>query len=633
MKTTMRLAIFAIVLTGADALSLRGHPSLLQAKLPLPQNSTAKEQEKTLGDMEATLMRMAKSGHVGTPLKNFADLIMPHLTSMDAAINTSHTTDQTTMDSYGTAFTTCTTAKTTADSEASTLLATKGTQSTAHKNCRTSEGTAQTNYANCVTAMNSLETSKNIACDAYDLANKVPNMNLVPQPGQGASYRSWLVSVRDWVINELATLDAAHASCVNATGLYNNKTLECEGANGQGGLWLVHNSLKTQCNANQTALESTTCSYASKVETSCSDYSTCHANAKSSYDSGKANLLSAQNNRILEYNLVKRLMCFCNLFSQADGADLASADIDTCKNTNHSATHLMLTLPSPPPVPGACQAVLQKPCTSSYTSTEYGSLPSNAQAATCQACPSASTTTTTAAPQPVGVCYGEVMDNPANRGASFSNTYPTRAACGQKCLSDGAAGFSYWTNGQGSTECRCGKAGKTFAEIMTGYAVSAKRPCKVNDVTTFNWCTCETGKPLPMSQAVISAIMGTVTAPFVVVGDHVELPGPAYTPCGTGTCGGQIEFQMDCPSSATVSFKGEGIAPDGRSDSFYIQVDTQALQTWHTGSSPSGSWKWSSASPVFSATQGIHTVTLKGREDGIKIKSLAVSGVCVLQAR
>jgi len=259
-------------------------------------------------------------------------------------------------------------------------------------------------------------------------------------------------------------------------------------------------------------------------------------------------------------------------------------------------------------------------------------LPSNAQAATCQACPSASTTTTTAAPQPVGVCYGEVMDNPANRGASFSNTYPTRAACGQKCLSDGAAGFSYWTNGQGSTECRCGKAGKTFAEIMTGYAVSAKRPCNVNDVTTFDWCTCETGKPLPMSQAVISAIMGTVTAPFVVVGDHVEIPDDGtYWNCGQSNCGGQIVFQMDCPSSATVSFKAEIIAPNGQSDSFFIQVDTQALKVWHTGSR--ASWKWSSKSPVFSVTQGRHTVTLEGREDGIKIKSLAVSGVCVLQAR
>jgi len=330
----MRLAIFAIVLTGADALSLRGHPSLLQAKLPLPQNSMAKEQEKTLGDMEATLMRMAKSGHVGTPMKDFADLIMPHLTSMEGAINASHTTDQTTMDSYGAAFTTCTEAKTTADGEASTLLVTKGTQSTAHKNCRTSEGMAQTNYTNCVTAMNSLETSKKTACDAYILANKAPDVNLVPQPGMGASYRSWLVSVKDWVINELANLDAAHESCVNASILYDNKKLECEGANGQGGLWLVHDSLKTQCNANQTALEGTTCSYASAVESACSGYSTCYTNANTSYFAGKANLLSAQSNRILEYQLVKRLMCFCNLFSAANGADLASADIDTCKNTN-----------------------------------------------------------------------------------------------------------------------------------------------------------------------------------------------------------------------------------------------------------------------------------------------------------
>jgi len=84
---------------------------------------------------------------------------------------------------------------------------------------------------------------------------------------------------------------------------------------------------------------------------------------------------------------VKRLMCFCNLFSQADGADLASADIDACKNASHDTTHLQLTLPIIPGPPVPCQAVDQKPCTPSYNSTEYGSLPSNAQAATCQACP------------------------------------------------------------------------------------------------------------------------------------------------------------------------------------------------------------------------------------------------------
>jgi len=451
----MRLAIFAIVLTGADALSLRGHPSLLQAKLPLPQNSTAKEQEKTLGDMEATLMRMAKSGHVGTPLKDFADLIMPHLTSMEGAINASHTTDQTTMDSYGAAFTTCTEAKTTADGEASTLLVTKGTQSTAHKNCRTSEGMAQTNYTNCVTAMNSLETSKKTACDAYILANKAPDVNLVPQPGMGASYRSWLVSVKDWVINELANLDAAHESCVNASILYDNKKLECEGTNGQGGLWLVHDNLKAQCNANQTALEGTTCSYAAKVESSCSEYSTCYSDANDAYESGKSNLLSAQSNRVTEYNLVKRLMCFCNLFSQADGADLASADIDACKNASHDTTHLQLTLPIIPGPPVPCQAVDQKPCTPSYNSTEYGSLPSNAQAATCQACPSATTTTTT-------VCGNGWEDFKTNYhcykgaglgGAPKSISGATALECQNLCA--GHPYMALWTSGTTKGECKC----------------------------------------------------------------------------------------------------------------------------------------------------------------------------------
>jgi len=407
---------------------------------------------KILEDMEATLMRMAKSGHVGTPLKDFADLIMPHLTSMEGAINNSHASAQTTMDTYGAEFATCTTAKTTADSEASTLLIIKMNQSTAHKNCRTAEGVAKTSYLDCMTGASSLGISQTTACDAYNLANKAPNVNLLPQPGQGQSYRSWLMAIRDWVVAELATLDAANQSCVNATMLNDNKNLECEGADGQGGKKLVHSTLKTLCNANQTALEGTTCSYAAKVESSCSAYSTCHANAKNSYDAGKTNLLSEQSNRMLEYSLVKRLMCFCNLFSQAGGADLASADIDTCKNTNHSATHLMLTLPSPPPVPGACQAVLQKPCTSSYTSTEYGSLPSNAQAATCQACPSAPTTL---------VCSNGWTVFKTNQNCAGAQTGAaakitsgaTPVGCQQFCAGHQYMGF--WTGGSFQGSCRC----------------------------------------------------------------------------------------------------------------------------------------------------------------------------------
>mmetsp|Transcript_110015 Transcript_110015/g.190350 ORF Transcript_110015/g.190350 Transcript_110015/m.190350 type:complete len:612 (+) Transcript_110015:59-1894(+) len=408
---TMNFAIFAIVLCGVDGLTRRAQPSLVQSGLPLPQNSSKKAPlpqdgatKKALEDMEATMMRMVKSQakskdkNVGTPLKDFADLIMPHLDSMEGAVNASHNSDQTQMNSLGAAFTNCTSAKTTADTAAGTLLSTKLTQSTAHKTCRTSEGTAETNYQTCVTAMNSLESSKNTACAAYALANKVPNINLVPTPGQGASYRSWLISVRDWVINELANLDAANDSCVNATGLHDAKKLECEGTNGQGGLWLGHDNLKTQCDANQSVLESTTCSYADKVEDSCTDYSTCYTSANTSYTTGKTNLINAQSNRILEYNLVKRLKCYCKLFSDANGADLNTNDLQNCTVPSHSTSHLMLALPTIPPAPGTCQDVDQKPCTTSYASAEYGSLPSNAPAKTCSPCvvpPLLTTTTTT----------------------------------------------------------------------------------------------------------------------------------------------------------------------------------------------------------------------------------------------
>jgi len=543
---TMKCILFCIALCGADALSFRAPPSLLQARLPLPPNSSKnregsmktledtegsmstsedievtllrnssekqKGNMKTLEDMEATLMRMAKSGNVGTPLKDFADLMLPHLDSMEGAINNSHTSDQTTMDNLAAAFTSCTTAKATADSEASQLTTTKTSQSTSHKQCRNSEGTAESNYQTCVTAENSLHGSAVTACNAYDLANKAPNINLVPQPGQGASYRSWLVSVKDWVINELANLDSANESCVTATGLYNAKTLECEGADGNGGLKQAWTNLKTLCSANQTALEATACSYAGKVEDSCSNYATCYSSANSAYNSGSVNLLSAQANRVLEYELVKRLKCFSNLFSAADGGDLDDADINSCKNANHSTTHLLLTLPTVPFAPVTCQDVDPKPCTTNYISTEYGSLPSNAQAATCQVCPSAITTalTTTTTPTtttqpPLWTTGLEGYIDKENR-AFAKLSVGSLSSCEEHCRTTSQSKYFCYSWGQfhdsdGSADCMCAKPELSAANMVADNTWVKNEAC-VQSSTNYDpsipglssvWCVYPTG--------------------------------------------------------------------------------------------------------------------------------------------
>merc|ERR1712232_527405 len=64
------------------------------------------------------------------------------------------------------------------------------------------------------------------------------------------------------------------------------------------------------------------------------------------------------------------------------------------------------------------------------------------------------------------ICKKGVLDAPGLRGGHTVNQYATRAACGGACESEGSAGFSYYTNGQDYNECRCGKSGKTFIELM-----------------------------------------------------------------------------------------------------------------------------------------------------------------------
>lgn len=158
---------------------------------------------------------------------------------------------------------------------------------------------------------------------------------------------------------------------------------------GNGGLKKMAAAKRNDCNTEQGALEMSSCSYATKLEGSCDTYGTCYAAAKKTYDEGISNLLKAQNNRVLEFGLVKRLECYCGLFSAANGGDMKGADITKCKNEQHSTSHLELKPATVPAAPAPCRPLDLRPCNAKYLSAEYGALPSNAQPADCQMCPSA----------------------------------------------------------------------------------------------------------------------------------------------------------------------------------------------------------------------------------------------------
>eukprot|EP00931_Biecheleriopsis_adriatica_P101940 TRINITY_DN76988_c0_g1_i1.p1 TRINITY_DN76988_c0_g1~~TRINITY_DN76988_c0_g1_i1.p1 ORF type:complete len:1411 (+),score=201.49 TRINITY_DN76988_c0_g1_i1:159-4391(+) len=110
--------------------------------------------------------------------------------------------------------------------------------------------------------------------------------------------------------------------------------------------------------------------------------------------------------------------------------------------------------------------------------------------------------------------------------------------------------------------------------------------------------------------------------------DYVEYPeGSGYISAETPSAT-TMNFSIECSSEAEVTFQVEAISPDGNSDSLSLMT-AEGWAVWGTGKF--ASWQWSIPSPVFQASSGVNQVSIKAREDGIKIKQFRMSeggGVC-----
>jgi hypothetical protein len=245
---------------------------------------------------------------------------------------------------------------------------------------------------------------------------------------------------------------------------------------------------------------------------------------------------------------------------------------------------------------------------------------------------------------------------------NFDGGVPTQAQCEANCAAynfavietdgncgcyqsnpcKGSGGSLLWTNPQANWQsCNCGSGGCS-GRLNYGAGFHTQAACASHCadyayavIETDDDCGCYNTKPCSRpgyskfwtnpdadpTKNKASATHGVVTAPFKSVNDYVELPEGSCN----GACGdeGQLAFDIQCNSATTVGFQAEIIAPNGGADSFYIRVDAQGKQTWHTGQKRS--WGWSSTSPNFDVAQGSHTVSLLEREDGIKLKSLKIT--------
>jgi len=116
----------------------------------------------------------------------------------------------------------------------------------------------------------------------------------------------------------------------------------------------------------------------------------------------------------------------------------------------------------------------------------------------------------------------------------------------------------------------------------------------------------------------VQAGAATITAPFIFEPQfgYVELPDGTQASAAAASA----QFSLVCSQETTVKFKAFVLCPNGGANSFRIATQDGVKRDWHFGHGPT--FKWGNTSPESTVSAGSSTVTLFGREDGIKFKSL-----------
>jgi len=89
----------------------------------------------------------------------------------------------------------------------------------------------------------------------------------------------------------------------------------------------------------------------------------------------------------------------------------------------------------------------------------------------------------------------------------------------------------------------------------------------------------------------------------------------------------KVDYKVNITTAGTYYLHVKGDAPDGNGDSYFGAIDGSIKSALYTGSAFSitpNTWGWSTIS-LGSVTAGIHTITIMGREDGLKIDKLQIT--------
>merc|ERR1740129_1415579 len=183
--------------------------------------------------------------------------------------------------------------------------------------------------------------------------------------------------------------------------------------------------MKQECHGKQTALESATCSYVSKVNSTCESFATCANTLADSFDTQKLSVETLEQQRKVEWNATERLLCLLDVYGSS--GDVDATKLQTCQHIADNTSHLNLVYPTIPR-PSPCAALLPHPCDADYTQAEYGGL--DAPAGKCTPCAFASPPTTgpgaTPPPPPVppsgtAVCAGGLKTRSPTQMGAFDN--------------------------------------------------------------------------------------------------------------------------------------------------------------------------------------------------------------------
>jgi len=119
---------------------------------------------------------------------------------------------------------------------------------------------------------------------------------------------------------------------------------------------------------------------------------------------------------------------------------------------------------------------------------------------------------------------------------------------------------------------------------------------------------------------VLAADCAKLTFPAQVMDDTVVIPN------GFGNNGaGRIEFTIFCEANAAnLEMQAEGFWPNGKDNSYYIQLDGQNRKTMHTGSNKNNFY-YRDAPRLGVPAYGFHTVTLQHREDGTTMRRMRIT--------